>query len=261
METQEQYYNDILSRCLYLQTLKGQDSSLDGSFEALSLHEEAVPTHKSSQERLALDSLHHRTAEESKDVSVIVQAMRKLREAIVASHRTDAFAQSVYIFIIRATILVGHMESYHPALLHLLNRIHTKTPLSANILQEMLGYHILDLACRQQDLNTAYRVRYSHTVHDLKIDGLLHATTHGNWFAFRKVEGSMDRYQRCLVQAIQIRMRKHALDCMGRSYLSVERNYIEEATHMPWDELRKGHRVSWPVEDSIVIIRQVKRKP
>ena len=49
-----------------------------------------------------------------RELSVVLQAMRKIREGLVASARVDDFARRVYVFIVRATILTKHMESYHP---------------------------------------------------------------------------------------------------------------------------------------------------
>jgi hypothetical protein len=94
-----------------------------------------------------------------KGLSTITMAMRKLREGIVASNRVDSFSIQAYIFCIRLSILVKHMESYHPAILHLLKRMHTVLPLSKADLQEFVGYLVLDLACRQNDLAAAYAMR------------------------------------------------------------------------------------------------------
>ncbi|KAL9127827.1 MAG: hypothetical protein Q9217_003367 [Psora testacea] len=262
--TQERYYGDILNRCLHVSVQGNEDASLDRSFEALSLSGEGIKQpnvgHGSAQESSALDRLYRRNAGGFKDVSVIVQAMRKLREAIVATGRTDAFAQNVYVFIIRATILVRHIESYHPALLHLLNIIHPRTRLSEITLHEMLGYHILDRACRQQNLNAAYRVRYIYGIRDSKIDDLIRSIVHGSWFAFWKTDGLMDRYQRCLSQAAHDKMRHHTLGCLAKSYLSIERKSIEEATHKAWDELKREYCIQWQAEGELVTIKQARRK-
>lgn len=141
-------------RCVGLKTQKPNRSALEGAFKALTLESDdaqrTTPLSKvGEQEQLTLESIHGRDQEQCKDLPLIAQAMRKLREAIVAIGRIDDFAQGVYIFVIRVTILLRQMESYYPALLHLLQRIHLKNRLSARVFQEMLGYQILDLACRR----------------------------------------------------------------------------------------------------------------
>src|SRR5439155_7885722 len=82
-----------------------------------------------------------RTSEQ--ELSTTLLAMRKLREGIVASQRIDDFAVRAYVYCIRVAILVKHMESYHPALRHLLRNIHPVHPLSGLELQEFVGYLIL----------------------------------------------------------------------------------------------------------------------
>ena len=237
---------------------------MDETFQALSLKgkdaNQPRASHGSAQEVLALDRLYARDSVNSQDISVIIQAMRKLREAIVATGRTDLFAQNVYVFIIRATILVQHFESYHPALLHLLNTIHSKTPLSESALHEMFGYRILDLACRQQDMNAAYRVRYIYGLHNSNVDILLNAIVHGRWFSYWKMESLMDRYQKCLMLPAHDHIRRHAIGCLGKSYLKIERNYFEKAAHEGWVKLKREHRISWQAEEESIIIRQMKRR-
>ena len=212
------------------------------------------------QEQLAILNIQECDQEQSKDLPVIVQAMRKLREAIVAIGRIDDFGQGVYIFAIRATILLGQTESYHPALLHLLRRIHPKNPLPSEAFQEMLGYQVLDLACRQQDLNEAYRISLAYGFYNPKIRTLLEAIVRGNWVVFWKLESSMDRYQQRLTDHASDRMRTYVIDCIGKSYLNTERNYIEKAMNRPWETLMKEHTLQWRLEGDNVIVRQIKRK-
>ena len=116
----------------------------------------------------------------SKELSIIMFAMRKIREAIVATSRTDAFALRAYLFIIRATILVKSMEAYHPALHHLLHNIHPVSHLSAPEQHEFVGYSILDAACRQKDIALAYELRNKYHHRNARVDMVLHALVHEN---------------------------------------------------------------------------------
>ncbi len=186
--------------------------------------------------------------------------MRKLREAIVASARTDMFALRVYVFVIRVTMLTGHMESYHPALLHLLRHIHPRNPLSDSELQDFIGFYILDLACRQNDLAAAYRARYLYGYRDAKVERILQALVHGDWWAYWRLEGMMDRYQQQLMKWGDDGMRKHVLKCLGQSYLTVEKTYLERTTRRTWEELKKRDGMTWQLEGQTVTIRKIKRK-
>ncbi|KAL9102301.1 MAG: hypothetical protein Q9187_009141, partial [Circinaria calcarea] len=137
--------------------------------------------------------------------------MRKLREGLLASSRTDTFAQRAYVFTIRSALLCSSYESYSPALSHLLHRIHPLTPLPAPELHEFVGYCILDLACRLGDFGTAYQVRRGYRYRDEQVESVLKALVHDDWVAYWRLRGNVDGYQRRLMEWAEDGMRKHAL--------------------------------------------------
>lgn len=198
--------------------------------------------------------------EGSRESSLILIAMRKFREAIVASARKDTFALHAYAFIIRATILMRHMESYLPALLHMLRHLHPVTPLTASEHDEFVGYHILDLSCRQNDLATAYKVRCRYNHKDVRVGAVLKALVHANWYAFWKIKPLLSRHQQRLFEYGEEGMRRRALDCLGKSYLSVDKDFLERSVRREWGELKDESGINWQLEADIVIIRQIKRK-
>lgn len=195
-----------------------------------------------------------------KDLSTLMMAMRKLREGIVASKRVDDFSIQAYIFCIRLSILVKNMESYHPAILHLLKRMHTILPLSKAELQEFVGYLVLDLACRQNDLAEAYVVRQKYHLHDAKVDAILQALAHDNYFLFWRIRRSVDGHKAKLMEFAEDGMQKQALICLGRSYLSIDLPSLEEYTNSSWSSLTKVHGVGWRLEGTKVIIRKPKTR-
>lgn len=186
--------------------------------------------------------------------------MRKLREAIVASARTDDFALRAYVFIIRATILEMQMESYQPALLHLLQKIHPVNPLPASEYQEFVGYYLLDLAIRQNDLAAAYEAKHRYYYKDAKVESVLKALVRGDWNTFWKTEMVTDKYQRQLMKRGDERMRKHAMNCVGKSYLSLDKDSLEKAFNQQWEELEGKSKVGWQLEGNVVTIRKIKGK-
>ena len=207
-----------------------------------------------------MGSAPHVSTEDPRELSMILMAMRKLREAIVASTRKDAFALRAYTFIIRATILMKHMESYHPALLHLLRNIHPVTPLSASEHHDFVGFYILDLSCRQNDLATAYKVGCLYNYKNIRVGAVLKALVHGNWYAFWKVKTLMSVHQQRLLEYGEEWMRQRALDCLGKSYLSVDREFMERSARRQWKELKEKNLVDWQLEADVVTIRRIKRK-
>lgn len=191
---------------------------------------------------------------------MILMAMRKLREAIVASTRNDTFALRVYAFMIRATILMKHMESYHPALLHLLRNIHPITPLTASEHHEFLGFYILDLSCRQNDLAAAYKLRCRYNYKNVRVGAVLKALVHGNWCAFWKIKPLMSGHQQRLLEYGEKWMRQRALDCLGKSYLTVDKGFLERSARRRWEELEENNYTNWQLEADVVTIRKIKRK-
>ena len=195
-----------------------------------------------------------------RELPIIIQAMRKIREGILASHRIDDFALGVYKFIIRATILQKHMPSYHPALLHLLHKLYPVLPLSAAELDDFVGYHILDLACRQDDLAAAYAARHRYGYMNCRVELVLKTLVHGNWFMFWKLKASMDECQKCLMDSADERVRKSALNALGKGYLKIQRQYMEHAMGCAWERLKDQDKVSWVREGEMIRMRRAQRK-
>ena len=261
-KTQEDYFKKVLDRYeRYL--VGGNNDALDAAFSSLSL--DGLPedrprrTEKTSQKRI-ITNAPRVSIEQSREACIILMAMRKVREAIVASGRKDAFAIRAYVFIIRATILMRHLESYHPALLHLLRHLHTVTPLTASEHHEFVGLYVLDLSCRQNDLATAYKVGCHYKYKNEKVERVLKALVHGNWYAFWKIKPLMSDYQQRLLEYAEQGMRRRALDCLGRSYLSVDREFLERSAKQQWEQLKSKFDVDWKLEADVVVIRQIKRK-
>ena len=191
---------------------------------------------------------------------VILMAMRKLREGISGSRRCDAFAQRAYMFMVQASILARQWESYQPALRYLLYSIHPKTPLSSLELRDFAGYLLLDLACRQGEHTQAQAVKlaFSHT--DRRTLLILRVLIHSDWPRYWRIHRAVDGYQRALMEFAEENMRLHALKCLGRSYLSAEKQYIERCTGAKWHELTEIG-VAWePQANGNVVIRKPKPK-
>lgn len=195
-----------------------------------------------------------------KDLPILMMAMRKLREGIVASKRVDEFSIQAYIFCIRLSILVKHMESYHPAILHLLNKMHSIFPLTSTELQEFVGYLVLDLACRQNELAQAYSIRHRYGLHDPKVDAVLRALAHDNYFLFWRVKRSVDGHKAKIMEFAEDEMKKQTLKCLGRSYLNIDLPALELYTNTSWALLTNDYSVGWQLEGTKVIIRKPKGK-
>jgi hypothetical protein len=138
--------------------------------------------------------------------------------------------------------------------------MHIFQPLTKTELQEFAGYLVLDLACRQHDLSQAYFVRNAYRIHDSKVDAMLRALAHDNYLLFWRVKRSADGHKAKLMEFAEDGMKKQALKCLGRSYLSIDLPTVEQCTNTPWPLLTKQYGVGWQLEGSKVIIRKPKTK-
>ena len=261
-KVQETYYSKIVERYMKFCASSGGGDELEKAFNDLSISSRTPSHSEDNSSKDGRPPLNHRASstERPNDIPNILLAMRKLREGILGSRRRDHFAQRAYMFIIHATILTKHWESYQPALQYLLHDIHPRTPLAIPELQEFVGYRILDLACRQYELGEAIAVKREFQHRDRKVGVVLRALVHDDWVRFWRTRRAVDGYQRAIMEFAVERIRLHALKCVGRSYLNAEKAFIERTGDASWDELVKGG-VGWQLQESgNVVIRKPKPK-
>ncbi|KAM7216943.1 hypothetical protein V8F06_007706 [Rhypophila decipiens] len=273
---QETYYAKIAERYLAFCTKAGDRDSLQKQFGRLNLTDKdtapspgATTTAPSAVQPFTRIIVPSPTLSlPQNQLSQILSALRKLREAIVASKRRDDFAVQVYLFAIRLGILSGSYETYHPALLYLLRVLHPARNLTNLELREAASYLILDTACRRGDLAEAYKIRHEYRVilrsgssgGDSKVDGILKALVRDDWVLWRKMNRTVDGYVCRLMEFSDGQMKAHVLKAFGRSYLSVEVDYLEKASLSGWEELREKFGVGWELKDGRVVIRKIQPK-
>jgi hypothetical protein len=251
-KTQERYYTKIIERYMTFCSDAGERDELLRRFGSLDLDE--TPRSTGSREPGPITI----PPKDTKALSDVMQALRKLREGIVASKRVDDFAIQAYLFCIRLSVLVKHPESYHPAVLYVLKTLHPQQSLTRVELQEIVGYLVLDAACRRSDLSEAYDLRHRYRLQDSKIDAVLGALAHDNYYLFRKSQRSVDGHKAKLMEFAEPEMRIHTLKCFGRSYLTVEKEFLEKCTDSDWQTLKSKNGVGWDIDGQRVIIRKVK---
>lgn len=206
------------------------------------------------------------------ELSNILLALRKLREALLATSGTapsPVFSQRVHVFCIRLAILACHPPSYHPPLLHLLFVLNTERyPLPATELSEMTSYLVLDMACRQGEMASAYSLRSQSKLrqsYDSRVvDGILSAVVTQNWVSFWRVRQTVDGYFRALMQWSVPELRRNTLKALGRAYMTCDLDWVLQSAaggEMAWDELASKEKIGWVLEGSKVIIRKPKAKP
>lgn len=244
---QERYYAEIVRRH---RALVGWDVSDEVNVEvrlgSLSLEEER----KSQQTAAGSDA----------ELATIFMAMRKLREAIIATARADDFAPRAYMFIIHAAIMARDFEAYHPAVLYMLYRMHRLQALEQSRLRELVNLHVLDLACRQRDFAAAHAAMYRFGCTDRTVIRVVDALVHDNWPAFWSVQNSASKYHKYMIQWADDAVRRHALNAIGRGYFTVDSLYLEKSIGMSWFEAKKCFKLSWETEGEMIIIKRVKAR-
>ncbi|KAM3517541.1 hypothetical protein MY4038_010292 [Beauveria bassiana] len=247
-KAQEGYYQLIAERYLSFCSEAGERDELLRRFSSLGLES----SNRKKDDKCSLlipdtasaESL--REPSNTKTLSIIMSALRKLREGIVASKRTDDFAIQAYLFCIRLAVLVKQPESYHAAILHLLRKIHPKQNLTMIEFQEVVAYLILDTACRRRELSEAYSLRQRYALRDKKVNDALSALAHDNFILFHRVRRAVDGHRARIMEWAEPELRLHTLKCFGRAYLGVNLKYLETATSSEWDELKRRDGCYYP---------------
>ncbi|KOS22560.1 hypothetical protein ESCO_001979 [Escovopsis weberi] len=269
LNAQEGYYTKIVERYMMFCSDAGQRDELLRRFSALDVSGKPAPSPAPSPslaagpapapaQDLALDRGALADPAKTKALSDVLAALRKLREGIVATNRADDFAAQAYLFCIRLSILVKDPESFHPAILHLLRAIHPRHPLAAVERAEVLAYLVLDTACRRGRLGEAYALRRAHALRDPKVNAALAALTHDNYVLFQRVKRSVDGHRARLMEWAEADMARHVLKCFGRSYLSVDRGFLEAMTGAEWQVLVDSYSVGWELQGNTVVVRKVR---
>lgn len=275
-KTQEGYYTKIVERYMTFCSDAGQRDELLRRFSSLEISSRLSPSPSSTASTTSsvstattrtpisglatVDDEAITSPANTKALSDVMAALRKLREGIVASKRADDFAVQAYLFCIRLSALAKQPESYHPAILHLLRAIHPQQPLTSLELAEVVSYLILDTACRRGQLAEAFALRQRYGLRDAKVNAALDALAHDNYVLFQRVKRSVDGHRARVMEWAEGDVRMHALKCFGRTYLSVDLDFLERATGSKWQDLTRADGVGWDLDGSKVVIRKVKAR-
>lgn len=254
LDMQQTYYEEIVLRYDRLQKRSIEQHGLTTQFKDLSISGSKNGTPISSS-RNDIDDIPSRPKEEE----ALLMAMRRLREGIVASKRVDGFAVEVYTFCIRATIVAKHLESYHPALLHLLRVLYPRFHMARSARKEFVVYLILDLACRQGDLGQAFAARSAYRCRDADVDAILDALTHGNYWLFWRVKKRVSRCRAQLMEYGEEGVRTLAVRCLQKTYFTVDEQLVVDWTGLEWRKLSSARQLGWEHDGQRVVLRRQKR--
>ena len=268
---QEEYYEHIVAAHQRYQHrfpggISDSISGLTKAVESVSLRD---PIHRpAGEQRKDIDgseSASNGPRAKAPSTQTLLFSMRKLREAFIATHRTDHFAGEAYLFMIRFAISVKEPESYHPSILSFLrvSSYSEDAEAGAKARQEVIRYWILDLACRQVDLPTAVHAawRYGFLIRFTSANGgligsILRCLVRDDYWNYWPFFDQLDEYQRAIVSFADERMRKTAMACLGMAYLKVDREFVRRGTGLEWRMLKEVEKVGWQEEGNMLIIKK-----
>lgn len=143
----------------------------------------------------------------------------------------------------------------------MINVIHPVAPAAflAQDYAEVVGYHILDLACRQHDLNEAFGLYGRERTNDRHILKILKALATGNWVAFHRCKGEeKDMYRRKILEIGLEKIQRHAVACMAQVYFTADISFVEISLGLPWREVMGQLDVGWDFDERAgrVVIRK-----
>lgn len=274
-KAQEEYYSRIVER--YMRFCAQHAKDLDAAFSSLLTSPTSDAASKnapaSSRSRCKLKREKEQIPRPADELSTIILSLRKLREGIKATTSTTPiqFSQRVYMFSIRLCIRAQHDPSYFPSLCRLLEELHSPShPLQEFDLQEFTSYLILDYACRQKCMVTAYevraRARKEYNFKSRTVDRVLTALMHDNWVVFWNIRKSVDSYVRAIMNHAVGGLRRHALKAVGSAYINVDLTWIMEnctgdKDSWTWEKLAEAERIGWQKEGDRIIIRRTRQRP
>ncbi|KAJ5135114.1 SAC3/GANP/Nin1/mts3/eIF-3 p25 [Penicillium bovifimosum] len=272
-KTQTEYFDKIVDR--YMRFCARHSKDLDAALTSLptSRSNDATSNPPASRPMIKSNSAQKDAPPPSAELSTLLLSLRKLREAVLATakHTPPEFSQRVHNFSIRLSILAHHPPSYFPSLRYVVDKLHSIShPLPDSEVKEMLTYLILDYACRQDDMISAFelraRARKEHAFKSQIVDKVLTALIHDNWVMFWQLHNSVDSHIRAVMNWAADRVRRHALKAVGSAYISVHISWIlggctgDEQT-WTWEKLVEQEKLRWERIDDKVIIKRPRQNP
>ncbi|BFZ65194.1 hypothetical protein YB2330_006357 [Saitoella coloradoensis] len=215
-------------------------------FKLLAKEEDEMSSALSS---LSLDGESGEASTGEKGVLGVLSDLRKLREGIIASHRHDTFALTIYEANVRLAVLAGKAEQYMPPLRGLVfgfGRGGSGDP-------EFEEMYLLHLICSfefQEFYSTTPQLGSRNTF----AHRLAHALMHSNYISYRRLYTAANPYQRAIMRRAEPRVRERCLDVVGKVYYTVDVQDLGRWTNEGW----KGK--GWREEGGKVVVREIRRK-
>ncbi|KAJ8100887.1 hypothetical protein POJ06DRAFT_237052 [Lipomyces tetrasporus] len=194
----------------------------------------------------------------------VVLGLRKLREAVIASGPPTPFAKKVLLFSVRVTVLLGHYQSYLPAMKRLLDDVHPVIPLSSAERHEIGGLYVLHLVHFSNDLTAAYDAMQQYDLFDdLALRQILRAWADFDYALWRRrYHAEPDSGRRRIMAFGDRTMAVETLKRLGTAYFFMQKDEIERLTGWRWTDCVEKLGCGWRLEETgRVVMRERKHRP
>ncbi|KAK9468233.1 hypothetical protein V1512DRAFT_259034 [Lipomyces arxii] len=193
------------------------------------------------------------------DLNKVILGLRKLREALLATRDRSEFAKEVLLFTVRVTTLLGHYESYIPAMKRLLEE--DVVELTSAERYEIGGLYVLHLAHFNNDLTAAYDAMLRHDLlDDLALRQVLRAWDDCDYVLWRRrfiTEPDPGRHRMMAFGDTAIAV--GSLKRIGRAYFFMQKTELETLTGWPWQDCVDQLECGWRLEDSGRVVMRERR--
>ena len=281
LDHQETYFTKLVERARELHVHPANDRECSESYDGGNGEVTELQT--------TLQALH--LAPETNDQAqfdVLLQAMRKVREALVATRRTDGFARRVYLYIVRVAVSLPEYEAYHPVLLLVFRTPRLLEVFSDDEREELARYSVLDLAGRQDAIREAWEfawrrglfkrrlqppdraVKTSNPHNDDRntiLKQVLRSAVRNNLLEFHAKRQLLLPGEQKLLEPLERRLTKNASACLTRAYFAVDLDFAERVLNHRFsadspkrDWASATHTQGWKLEDERVVFRTPKAK-
>ncbi|KAK9327717.1 hypothetical protein V1520DRAFT_348119 [Lipomyces starkeyi] len=193
----------------------------------------------------------------------VVLGLRKLREAVIASGPPTPFAKKLLLFSVRVTVLLGHYQSYLPAMKRLLDDVHPVIPLSAAERYEIGGLYVLHLVHFSNDLTAAYdAMQHYDLFDDLALRQVLRAWADVDYVLWRRrYDAEPDSGRRRIMAFGDRIMAIETLKRLGTAYFFMQKDEIEKLTGRRWIDCVEKLGCGWRLEETgRVVMRERKHR-
>ncbi|KAK9374632.1 uncharacterized protein V1513DRAFT_445498 [Lipomyces chichibuensis] len=253
-DVQQRYFALLQRKYLAVCANSPGVDALRRTFQTLTIRTEHAAEHddetdEDAARRMALDH--------------VVLGLRKLREAVIASGPPTLFAKKVLLFSVRVTVLLGHYQSYLPAMKRLLDDVHPVIPLSVAERYEIGGLYVLHLVHFSNDMTAAYdAMQHYDLFNDLALRQVLRAWADVDYVLWRRrYDAEPDSGRRRIMAFGDRMMAIETLKRLGTAYFFMQKDEIEKFTGRQWTDCVEKLGCGWRLEETgRVVMRERKHR-